>query len=196
MAKGAELSFLRRSHACQLAGVSCLPRCQYTLTPKSWQTKTPCCHTRETVGKGVWWKVTEKQKREKKKAWCAACWGALARGNIQVLVVLVTGWAISQWIQYGLSWVEQLWAEHLGWRTADELLGSLWVLTRAAACPPCRGSVLLCHRALVGPAGMAGLVPLATSLPPPLLPPLWSLLSLCLNINFPPKFFPSKDLEP
>lgn len=40
----------------------------------------------------------------------------------------------------------------------------------------------LCQWAMVGPAGMTGLLPLTTSLPPPpLLPPLGSLLSLGLG---------------
>lgn len=97
-----------------LSGVACLPKCQYTLTPKSWQTKTSCCHTRDMFGKSAWWKVSEKQRREEKKL-CQQYTGIIpSSGSIMVLTVLVTGWIVLQCMQHHPSKVEQVWAEHLG----------------------------------------------------------------------------------
>lgn len=136
------------------------------------------------VGKGALWKVAGKQRREKKKAWHAVCWSTYTQWWHSGLAVLVTGWVVLKWIQHNPSEVEHVWAEHLGWRTTAEPLGSLCVFSRAAGSPLCCGGVLLCplcQRALVRPTGMDGLVPLTTSLSPPLLPPLRSLFSLGLG---------------
>lgn len=150
-----------------LSGVACLPKCQYTLTPKSWQTKTSCCHTRDMVGKSAWWKVTEKQRREEKNfaSSILGCfhpvvalrfWQSSFQDGLSCSECSITQ---ARWSRCGLS----IWDQ-----TKVELLGSPWVLTHATGSPKCCGAVMLgpLHQQdLFGSTEMAGLVPLTTSLP-------------------------------
>lgn len=143
------------------------------------------------VGKSAWWKVTEKQRREKKKTLTAVYWDTSSSGSIMVLTVLVL-LSCSEWIQHHPSKVEQVWAEHLGSNNS-------WTSGVPLSVDTCHwlSQVLWwCGAVSSVPAGFIWIHRDAWSRPTHHQPPFSCHLSeICFQICFPSNSFLSKNLE-
>lgn len=147
--------------------------------------------------RGTKWLKSEGERRKKLDVRCA---GVLpSSGDIWGLTVLVAGWVVLQWTRHHPSEVEQVGAEVLGWRSTAELGGGPseswhmpWALCRAVPAVPV-GDGGTCRDGWSAPTHHQ---PSSSSSPATSQKFAFTGFGAAMsNRNFPPDFFPSKDLE-